>query len=213
MQNKEVLEMTLANKITLSRAGLSIIMFVGLVMPDFYTVLMATIIFAVAAISDFVDGRIARATNTYTAFGAVVDPFVDKILVCAALFAFTAIPSLKVPVWAVFLIILRELTVSTLRVIAALQGSVLAAERWGKFKTNIQIYAVSLIFIVLNVHYAMGMFGPKVDKALFLISGTCTYLPYGATVIAAAITWFSMFSYLNNNWKMLEKSWSLPKKK
>ncbi len=211
MPNKT--EMTLANKITLSRAGLSIIMFIGLIIPDFYTVVMATIIFIVAAVSDFVDGKIARATNTYTPFGAIVDPFVDKILVGAAFFAFTAIHFLHVPVWAVFLIILRELTVSTLRVIAALEGSVLAAERWGKFKTTVQMSAVGLIFFVLNVHYAIGMFGPKADKWLKIIAGACIYVPYTATVIAAVITWLSMFSYLNNNWGMLEKSWGLPKKK
>lgn len=214
MPNKTIVtEMTLANKITLSRAGLSIIMFAGLVIPDFYTVAFATVIFIVAAVSDFVDGKIARATNTFTRFGAVVDPFVDKILVGAAFFAFTAIQSLNVPVWAVFLIILRELTVSTLRVIAALEGTTLAAERWGKFKTVVQLSAVGLIFFVLNINFAAGIFGAKADRVFLFISGICQNMPYAATVITAVVTWGSMFSYLNNNWKMLEKSWGLPKKK
>ncbi|WP_428897415.1 CDP-diacylglycerol--glycerol-3-phosphate 3-phosphatidyltransferase [Parelusimicrobium proximum] len=207
------LEMTLANKITLSRAGLSIIVFAGILIPDYYAVLVSTIVFVVAASSDWVDGKIARQTGTCTPFGAIVDPFVDKILVCSALFAFTAVPSLNVPVWAVFLIILRELTVSTLRVIAALDGSVLAAERWGKFKTVIQLVAVGVIFLVLNLQYLSGIATGGFNKNLIYTVITLKHIPYAITVIAALVTWGSMFSYLNKNWGMLEKSWSLPRRR
>ena len=127
--------MTLPNKITLTRAALSIVMFIFILIPCGWTRLIATLIFIVAASTDWVDGKIARETNTITPFGAIVDPFVDKILVSAALFAFVGIHELDVPIWAVFFIILRELMISTLRVIAALEGKVMAAERWGKFKT------------------------------------------------------------------------------
>ncbi|MGB2578881.1 CDP-diacylglycerol--glycerol-3-phosphate 3-phosphatidyltransferase [Elusimicrobium simillimum] len=206
-------EMTLANKITLSRAGLSMVMFFAILIPDYSARALATLIFIVAAATDWVDGRIARATNTYTPFGAIVDPFVDKILVCSALFAFTAIPQLNVPVWAVFLIILRELTVSTLRVIAALEGSVLAAERWGKVKTVIQMSAVGLIFFVLNVYHLSQITDGVLQDIFRITYRTFRNLDYVITVIAAVITWLSMASYLNNNWKMLEKAWSLPIKR
>ncbi|MBO5012034.1 MAG: CDP-diacylglycerol--glycerol-3-phosphate 3-phosphatidyltransferase [Elusimicrobiaceae bacterium] len=139
------MKMTLANKITLTRAALSIVMFLFILMPCGWARLVATMIFILAASTDWVDGKIARETNTITPFGAIVDPFVDKILVAAAFFAFVGIKELDVPIWAVFFILLRELMVSTLRVIAALEGKVMAAERWGKFKTVIQMTAIGII--------------------------------------------------------------------
>ena len=122
------MKMTLANKITLTRAALSIVMFLFILMPCGWARLVATLIFILAASTDWVDGKIARETNTITPFGAIVDPFVDKILVAAAFFAFVGIKELDVPIWAVFFILLRELMVSTLRVIAALEGKVMAVQ-------------------------------------------------------------------------------------
>jgi len=206
-------EMTLANKITLSRAALSMVMFFGILIPDYPARLLATLIFILAAATDWVDGRIARATNTYTPFGAIVDPFVDKILVGAAFFAFTAVPQLNVPVWAVFLIVLRELTVSTLRVIAALEGAVLAAERWGKFKTVVQMSAVGLIFLVLNIYHLSLVTSGGAQKFFKMFYWTAVNLPYAACVITAVVTWASMATYLNKNWNILQKSWSLPVKR
>ena len=136
--------MTLANKITLLRAGLSLLMFAFILLPFWWARFAATLIFILAASTDWVDGKIARETNTITPFGAIVDPFVDKILVIAAFFAFVAIRPLNVPIWAVFLILLRELMVSNLRAIAALDGQVMAAERWGKFKTVFQMIMICL---------------------------------------------------------------------
>ena len=103
--------MTLANKITLTRAFLAIVMFFLMIAQKPLTVIIASLIYGFAACTDWVDGRIARATKTSTPFGAIVDPFVDKILVGAAFFAFTDIHCLNVPVWAVFLIILREIKI------------------------------------------------------------------------------------------------------
>lgn len=202
--------MTLANKITLSRAALSIIMFMLILLPYGWARLAATVIFIVAASTDWVDGRIARRTNTITPFGAIVDPFVDKILVCAALFAFVGIRELNVPIWAVFLILLRELMISTLRVIAALEGKVMAAERWGKFKTVIQMTAVGTIFFVLDVYHLSHLLNGAAGKVCCITFLTLQKVPYAMTAIAAVITWISALSYLKNNWELLEKSWSMP---
>ena len=201
--------MTLAIKISLSRAGLSILMFLFILMPFYWARFIATIIFIVAASTDWVDGKIARQTNTITPFGAIVDPFVDKILVCAALFAFVGIKELDVPIWAVFFIMLRELMISTLRVIAALEGKVMAAERWGKFKTVIQMAAVGTIFFVLDIYHLMLMTHCATRYAFEIIFYTLKTIPYGITAIAAVITWISAISYLKNNWELLQKSWSI----
>lgn len=203
--------MTLANKITLTRAALSILMFVFILMPYGWARLVATAIFIIAASTDWVDGKIARETNTITPFGAIVDPFVDKILVCAALFAFVGIKELDVPIWAVFFIMLRELMISTLRVIAALEGKVMAAERLGKFKTVIQMTAVGTVFFVLDVYHLSHLFTGKTSQFFQIVFFTLQKVPYWITAIAAVITWVSAISYLRNNWELLQKSWGLPK--
>lgn len=202
--------MTLANKITLIRAALSIVMFLFILMPFAWSRFVATCIFILAASTDWVDGKIARDTNTITPFGAIVDPFVDKILVMAAFFAFVGIKELDVPIWAVFFILLRELMVSTLRAIAALEGKVMAAERWGKFKTVIQMVAIGTIFFVLDVYHLAHLCGGTAQQVFYIIFYTLCKVPYALTAIAAIITWVSAISYLRNNWDMLKKSWSLP---
>ncbi|MBR5609650.1 MAG: CDP-diacylglycerol--glycerol-3-phosphate 3-phosphatidyltransferase [Elusimicrobiaceae bacterium] len=205
--------MTLANKITLTRAALSIVMFIFILLPFAWARFTATLIFIVAASTDWVDGKIARETNTITPFGAIVDPFVDKILVAAALFAFVGIRELDVPIWAVFFILLRELMISTLRVIAALEGKVMAAERWGKFKTVIQMVAVGTIFFVLDLYHLSHILKGNAQTVCQIIFNTLSQIPYAITAIAAIITWVSAISYLRNNWELLRKSWSLPCKK
>ena len=202
--------MTLANKITLTRAGLSIVMFLFILMPYGWARLTATLIFILAASTDWVDGKIARETNTITPFGAIVDPFVDKILVAAAFFAFVGIKELDIPIWAVFFILLRELMISTLRVIAALEGKVMAAERWGKFKTVIQMTAVGTIFFVLDVYHLAHILTGSAKSVCIILFITLHKIPYAITAIAAVITWISAISYLKNNWDLLKKSWSLP---
>ena len=202
--------MTLANKITLMRAALSIVMFLFILLPYGWARITATLIFILAASTDWVDGKIARQTNTITPFGAIVDPFVDKILVAAAFFAFVGIKELDVPIWAVFFILLRELMISTLRVIAALEGKVMAAERWGKFKTVIQMTAIGTIFFVLDVYHLSHLVSGSAQEFFQITFLTLQMVPYAITAIAAVITWISAVSYLKNNWDLLKKSWSLP---
>lgn len=202
--------MTLANKITLMRAALSIVMFLFILLPYGWARITATLIFILAASTDWVDGKIARQTNTITPFGAIVDPFVDKILVAAAFFAFVGIKELDVPIWAVFFILLRELMISTLRVIAALEGKVMAAERWGKFKTVIQMTAIGTIFFVLDVYHLFHLVSGSAQEFFQITFLTLQKVPYAITAIAAVITWISAVSYLKNNWDLLKKSWSLP---
>jgi CDP-diacylglycerol--glycerol-3-phosphate 3-phosphatidyltransferase len=202
--------MTLANKITLIRAALAIVMFLFILAPFGWARLVATLIFILAASTDWVDGKIARETNTITPFGAIVDPFVDKILVIAAFFAFVGIKELDVPIWAVFFILLRELMVSNLRAIAALDGKVMAAERWGKFKTVIQMVAIGTIFFVLDVYHLSHILSGAPKAVCIFLFVLLRKIPYWITAIAAIITWMSAIGYLKNNWELLKKSWSMP---
>lgn len=203
-------KMTLANKITLMRAAMAIVMFLLMITANSVALIVASILFGIAACTDWIDGKIARETNTYTPFGAIVDPFVDKVLVGAAFFAFTEITYLNVPVWAVFFIILRELMVSTLRVLAALNNQVLAAERWGKFKTTVQLIAIGIIFVIADIQVLTPMMSGTLKNNLCYIDFVLSVLPYPITVIVALVTCGSAISYLKNNWQMLKNSWSLP---
>lgn len=203
-------QMTLPNKITLARAALAIIMFLLMIAQTPITLICASLIFAFAASTDWVDGKIARSTNSYTPFGAIVDPFVDKILVGAAFFAFTDIAYLDVPVWAVFFIILRELMVSTLRVLAALNNKVLAAERWGKFKTTFQLIALGVIFFITDIYALMQITSGNFKCYMAYMYFVLKVLPYWIAVFTALVTCLSAITYLKNNWAMLKESWSLP---
>lgn len=96
------------------------------------------VLFVIAAISDFVDGYLARRMGLVTPMGKLMDPLADKILVSAAFVFLTKEESLC-PVWVTALIIGREFLVTGLRQVAVEAGHVLAADRLGKWKTGFQL--------------------------------------------------------------------------
>jgi len=108
---------------------------------------LALTIFSIAAITDAVDGAIARRYKLVTNFGKLMDPLADKMLVCAALVAFTASGAL--PAWAVIVLISREFYISGLRQLAVEQGIVLPASNLAKWKTGFQITLI--IYILLPI--------------------------------------------------------------
>ena len=142
--------MNMPNKITLLRVLLiPLYLFVYLAEPLSRTpnLWLALIIFSVASITDAVDGYVARRYKLVTNFGKLMDPLADKLLVCAALVAFTASGAL--PAWAVIVLISREFYISGLRQLAVEQGQVLAASSSAKFKTTTQI--VLIIYILMPI--------------------------------------------------------------
>lgn len=181
---------------------MAIAMFICILKGGIIFKLTALAIFILAAISDWIDGKIARKTSTITIFGKIADPFVDKILVGAAFIAFAGVKSLNVPLWAVFLILARELTISTLRVLAAVKGKVLSAERSGKFKTAVQFISVLIILIILNLQTIAS--ASKIVQTVVFLSDN---IPYTLTVITALVSWISAISYIINHWKLLASTW------
>ena len=89
----------------------------------------------------------------------------------------------------------------------------MAAERWGKFKTVIQMVAVGTIFFVLDLYHLSHILKGNAQTVCQIIFNTLRQIPYAITAIAAIITWVRAISYLRNNWELLRKSWSLPCKK
>ena len=111
---------------------------------------IAAVVFAVAAITDGLDGYIARSRKSITTFGKVMDPIADKMLITAALIALVSLDRLAA--WVATVIIAREFAVSSLRVAAAAEGAIIPASILGKIKTVIQIVAVMALIAADNPH-------------------------------------------------------------
>ncbi|MDK2917451.1 MAG: CDP-diacylglycerol---glycerol-3-phosphate 3-phosphatidyltransferase [Candidatus Petromonas sp.] len=156
--------MNLANKITIARIFLIPIFMVFLLAKIPYGVTIAALIFIIAALTDSLDGYIARSKNQITKLGKFMDPLADKLLVTAALVSLVQMD--KLSAWVVVVIISREFVVSVFRAIAAAEGIVIAASPWGKAKTVSQI--VAIISILLN-NYPFNLFGfPFASLAIWI---------------------------------------------
>ena len=145
--------MNLPNKLTLMRIILiPFMMFFYLAdfIPHGIGKILALVIFIVAALTDLLDGKIARKYNLVTNFGKFLDPIADKILTSAVLFMIIVDGTIPAP-WGVIIvtiIISREFMVSALRLIAASKGTVLAADIWGKAKTMVQMIALPICMLL-----------------------------------------------------------------
>ncbi|MCX7568603.1 CDP-diacylglycerol--glycerol-3-phosphate 3-phosphatidyltransferase [Tumebacillus sp. DT12] len=152
------MKFNLANRITLARISLvPIVMFFLLVRLNLgkFTVLghtlvvsdlIAALIFIIASATDGLDGYIARSRKMVTNFGKFLDPLADKLLISAVLISLVEMGRLDA--WVAIVIISREFAVTGLRAVAAAGGIVIAASKWGKWKTTFQIIAVAVL--VLN---------------------------------------------------------------
>jgi len=155
--------MNLANKLTILRILLVPVFVVVILSGIKNSLLISALIFAIASITDFLDGYIARKYDLVTNFGKFMDPLADKLLVAAAFI--TMVDLNLVSSWAVIVIISREFAVSILRAIAASSGIVIAASKWGKAKTVSQILAIMMI--LLNIPYSNIVMGIAVILTIY----------------------------------------------
>jgi CDP-diacylglycerol--glycerol-3-phosphate 3-phosphatidyltransferase len=107
---------------------------------------LAAIVFALASLTDFVDGYLARARDSITTFGKLMDPLADKLLIVAALLSLVSLD--RLPAWIAMVIITRELAVTVLRMGATQAGVVMGASMFGKVKTCMQIAAILAVIAV-----------------------------------------------------------------
>ena len=156
----------------------------------------AAAVFLVASATDLVDGELARRQGQVTTFGKVADPIADKILVIGTLIALIRTKELEIPLWAVFIIVIRELLIGGVRVIAGSQGKVLAADRWGKIKTAVQLIVIQIIL------------GIVILKDRDVAASWMVRSAYPMTVLCAVLALSSLGAYLRQYRAMLEKSWS-----
>lgn len=137
--------MNLANKLTIVRILLVPIFIFFIIFDIPFGEYIAAAIFVIAALTDSLDGYIARKKNQITKFGKFMDPLADKLLVSSALILLVEMD--KLPAWVVIIIIAREFAVTGLRLLAASEGITIAANWWGKIKTITQIFAIISLLI------------------------------------------------------------------
>lgn len=177
--------MNLPNKITISRIVLIPIFLVFMLSPINLGILaigtvnlpvshlIGALIFIIASATDWVDGYLARKMKLVTNLGKFLDPLADKLLVSAALI--TLVELQLVPSWMVIVIISREFAVTGLRLVAAGEGTVLAASQLGKIKTVAQVVAISTLllhnlpFELVNLPF--GMIAMWIAVVFTFISG------------------------------------------
>ena len=167
--------MNLPTKITLSR-----ILAVPVIMVLFYLsfsfhYLAAAIIFVLAALTDMVDGKIARKRNEVTSLGKLLDPIADKLLACSLLIMIAAngkeMMYFNPPVGVIFtaLIVGREILIGAFRTIAARKGMILAADRWGKLKTVFLNVSIP-VMLISEFHVAVKIVGNALFAIAFLLT-------------------------------------------
>lgn len=181
--------MNLPNKLTVLRVVL-VPFFVAALLINFTGhIWVALALFAIASITDWFDGKIARRDGLVTDFGKFLDPLADKMLVTSALICFTA--SGWCDAAAVIIIIAREFMVSGLRMVTANEGVVVAAGIWGKLKTAFTMVAIIAIMCI------EGFIGHS--STVFLISEILIWISVLFTVISGGIYLKTYWAYIDPN--------------
>jgi CDP-diacylglycerol--glycerol-3-phosphate 3-phosphatidyltransferase len=138
--------LNLPNVLTVMRIMLVPVLVVALLGNTPEGDVLAAIVFALASLTDFIDGYLARTRDSITNFGKLMDPLADKLLIIAALISLVSLH--RLPAWIAMVIITRELAVTVLRLGATQAGVVIAASMFGKVKTCLQIAAILAVIAV-----------------------------------------------------------------
>lgn len=162
------LPMNLPNKLTLLRIFIIPLYFIALVIDPNSIKWGAFLLFCIASVTDWFDGRIARNRNEVTNFGKFMDPIADKLLVLLPMVYFSAVPG-TLSVWATIIMVAREIVVSGFRLVAVTtKGNIISAGWTGKIKTSVQMLCVLLLTLGMN---AFGGIAGWIAAILSLSSG------------------------------------------
>lgn len=146
------------NILTLMRIAAIPVIVVLLFSPSMNAGFWAAAVFALASITDWLDGYLARRMGIVTVFGKFLDPIADKLIVMAALIML--LPFGRVPAWMVLVILGREIIITGLRGIASTEGIVIPASNLGKFKTIFQIVAILGLLLHYDYHWFFSIQHP-----------------------------------------------------
>lgn len=203
--------MNLPNKLTLARIVL-IPFFLGALHIQLFTVdpvacavfyWVALVVFIVAAITDYLDGAIARRLQIVTNFGKLFDPLADKLLTMAAFVSFVEIlgPNGRpiFPAWAIIIILGREYLVTGLRSVAVSNGAIIHADKWGKQKTIWQL--VGIITVLTSLAISASLAAAGIDGTPFDLMQPLIFRVILAVVVI--LTAVSGLIFLVKNWSVL----------
>lgn len=181
--------MNLPNKLTIIRFILTPI-FMALMMINFpYHYFVAFLVFIAASITDYFDGKIAREQNLITDFGKFLDPIADKALTTAAFIVFCFLRIGSGIEWVLFIILLREFVVTSVRLAASSNGKVVAANMWGKAKTVLQMVTICTLIFFMGVFESFAKVIPAVCITAFGIVATVLLWITAVLTLIAGVTY------------------------
>ena len=203
--------MNLPNTLTVSRLFAAVIVMLAMALPIPFSTTLAFVVFVVASITDYWDGKLARMHYGVTAFGKLMDPLADKVLVCAALVSFVGIrlpfePVYSlVPAWVVVVIIAREFAVTGLRLLVATreQGHIISAGSWGKLKTVWQMIAIISTFVLLAAREDVFRFLNLSEAFLRQYDAAFVITSWILSTLVVVITLISGWKYFANHWDLV----------
>ncbi len=182
--------MNTPNKLTVFRMILTPLFLIFILAPLPHRFLLACAVFALASVTDAIDGKLARKNNQITVFGKLLDPVADKMLTTAALLAFMNLGWCSI--WIVFTVLTREFAVTSMRLIAAAQNVVIPANIWGKIKTATLMAFIIIIMLIGELQSVFGLFAESlplisnillgINAAICVVSGI-VYLINGAKAV------------------------------
>jgi len=188
--------LNLPNLLTLGRIACIPLLVVLLLFEGRGTSFAAAIIFSLAAITDWLDGYLARKWQVVTVLGKFLDPLADKLIVMAALIML--IPHGRVPAWAVFLLLAREIIITGLRSIASSEGIVIAASNLGKYKTILQMVAIIALLLHYDYYWFFGVRNEWLHVSMHRIGLVYFYF-------ALVLTLWSGADYLAKFFKVIKR--------
>jgi len=189
--------LNLPNLLTLARVAAVPLIVIIMLSDSRVAGLWAAAIFGAAAVTDFIDGWLARKWGVVTVLGKFLDPLADKLIVMAALIML--IPLGRIPAWAVFLVLGREIIITGLRSIASSEGIVIDASDLGKYKTIYQMVAIPGLLLHYDYYWFFGM------RSEFLHVNMHNFGMF-FFVIALALTLWSGFDYLYKFFRVFARS-------
>lgn len=177
------------NKLTIARMIITPV-FLALILWESlpHRFLIATLVYSLAAVTDAIDGKLARKNNQITNFGKLLDPIADKVLTTSALLAFMVMDLCNI--WIVMIVLTREFAIASIRMIAASGGVVIPANIWGKIKTVSQMTFTIIIMLLGEVYYIIGNVNTEIFSklpSLSIISNSLLWITAILTVVSGVI--------------------------
>ena len=194
-------DMNLPNRLTLARVVMTPV-FVALLSFDCIVChVLAYLLFVAATITDYYDGKIARERNLVTNFGKLLDPVADKVLLTAAFVMLMTLDGLCVPAWCVVAIIGREFLITGARSLAASEGVVIAANKWGKTKAVLQMVYVFVFLPMVVLEQLVAWWFPQATEIFRTVLRLSSFW---AIVFVAVYTVYSGVQFARVNWNTLQ---------